>query len=511
MNLTPAAKLIFKGKVRDVASWKGNEEIFQRNLLKRMLHEASATDFGRTNGFKDLASLATPELTAEEFGQQVPLREYEEFRPYVMRMIEGEKNILWPGQCHNFAQSSGTTGGRSKYIPVTDCGLRKNHFLGATYSVALYLASNPESRMFAGKGLVLGGSFANNVIKVRKGTLVGDLSATLIQRIYPLANMFRVPDKHTALLEDWEVKLPLLARKASEADITNISGVPSWMMRVILKVLEIKGAQSLKDVWPNLEVFFHGGISFEPYREEYKILCDGLDMHWSEVYNASEGYFAVSDNSGEKGMLLLVDAGVYYEFLPLGEEKALRIDEIKPGKIYELIVSTVNGLWRYRTGDTVRVESLDPVRITVAGRTKSFINAFGEELMEDNAERAVAEACRLTGSSIHNYTVAPVYAHGQERGRHQWIIEWKKQPQEIGRFTELLDENLRALNSDYDAKRSHDIFLDAPEVVGVEHGTFDRWLSTNGSGKLGGQRKVPRLSNNRAIADSIIQQAEEPA
>lgn len=504
MNLTPAARLIFKGKVKEVASWKGNEPRLQRELLGRLLREAAHTDFGRRHGFGEMVADSSPESLCHVFSRRVPLRGYEDFRADVMRMIEGEKNVLWPGVCHNFAQSSGTTGGRSKYIPVTNASLSRNHYKGASYSVALYLNSNPESRMFAGKGLVLGGSFANTVIKVRKGTLIGDLSATLIQRIYPLANMFRVPDKHTALLEDWEVKLPLLAKKAADADITNISGVPSWMMRVILKVLEIKGCDSLKDVWPNLEVFFHGGISFEPYRDEYKTLCRGLDMHWSEVYNASEGYFAVSDNSGAKGMLLLVDAGIYYEFLRLGSDEALGIDEVVPGKVYELIVSSVNGLWRYRTGDTVRVEGVDPVRITVAGRTKSFINAFGEELMEDNAERALAEACRQSECSIHNYTVAPVYAHGEQRGRHQWIVEWKKAPASIEGFTEVLDKALRELNSDYDAKRSHDIFLDLPEVTGVAHGTFDRWLAANGSGKLGGQRKVPRLNNGREIADAIL-------
>ena len=501
MNFTPIARMVFARRSKEALSWQGHEKQFQLRLLRDMLHKAQHTLFGRENGFADI--LAEDDF-AGAFSENLPLRGYEEFRDYVMRMIEGEKDILWPGECRSFAQSSGTTGGRSKYIPVTNDGLRENHYRGASYSVALYLKSNPKSRMFAGKGLVLGGSFANNVIHVRKGTLIGDLSATLIQRIYPLANIFRVPNKNIALLEDWEVKLPLLARKAAESDITNISGVPSWMMRVILKVLEIKGASSLREVWPNLEVFFHGGISFSPYREEYAKLCEGLDMHWSEVYNASEGYFAVSDNTPNPGMLLLVDAGVYYEFLPLGAEKALRIDEIKEGKVYELIISTVNGLWRYRTGDTVRIESLCPLRVSVAGRTKSFINAFGEELMEENAEKAIAEACRATGAAIHNYTAAPVYAHGQQRGRHQWIIEWKQQPASIEEFASILDSELRKVNSDYDAKRSHDIFLDGPQIISATKGLFDEWLSISGSGKLGGQRKIPRLSNTREIADTLL-------
>ena len=506
MDLTSMAKLAFAKNVRDAASWKGREAFFQASLLLHMLHKAADTRFGKSNGFKDIieSSAASPLSLPEIYSSAVPLRQYEDFREDVMKMIDGEKNVLWPGVCSNFAQSSGTTGGRSKYLPITEEGLHKNHYRGASFSVGLYLHSNPSSRMFSGKGLILGGSFATEVDIIREGVVVGDLSATLIERINPLANYFRVPDKHTALLSDWQDKLPLIAEKAAKANITNLSGVPSWMMQVLLKVLEITECESLKDVWPNLEVFFHGGISFAPYREEYNRLCKGLDMHWSEVYNASEGYFAVGDNTGAPGMLLLVDCGVYFEFLPLGADKVVSLSDLQPGKVYELIVSTINGLWRYRIGDTVRIESVDPLRISVAGRTKSFINAFGEELMEDNAERALAEACRISGASIHNYTVAPVYAHGKEKGRHQWIVEWKKKPADISSFAVELDTQLRKLNSDYDAKRGHDIFLDIPDVVSVPKGTFHKWLASSGSGRLGGQRKVPRLSNSRDIADSIL-------
>ena len=506
MDFTRLARVAFAPKVRQVASWKGHEADFQQNLLATMLKKASDTHFGRTNGFNYILKSADgfDEDLPQIFAENVPLRSYEDFRDDVMRMIRGEKDILWPGLCRNFAQSSGTTGGRSKYIPITEDGLKNNHYKGASFSVALYLHSHPQSRMFSGKGLILGGSFATEVVEMHKGVVIGDLSASLIERINPLVNHFRVPDKHTALMEDWQQKLPLIAKKAAEANITNISGVPSWMMQVLLKVLDLKKASSLKEVWPSLEVFFHGGISFAPYRKEYQKLCEGLDMHWSEVYNASEGYFAVDDNSGHPGMILLVDAGIYFEFLPLGSETPVKISDLVPGKVYELIVSTINGLWRYRIGDTVRIESSDPLRISVAGRTKSFINAFGEELMEDNAEKAVAEACNSTGASILNYTVAPVYAHGKTKGRHQWIIEWKNPPASLEQFTALLDSALRKLNSDYDAKRGHDIFLDLPDVRRVDKGTFDRWLTTYGSGKLGGQRKVPRLSNTRDIADEIL-------
>lgn len=515
MDFTRLARTVFTEKVKEARSWKGQEAVLQSRLLTRLLTRAKDTKFGRENRFSGILASSKSGSAGANYALTVPLRGYEAFRDDIMRMIHGEKDILWPGLCRNFAQSSGTTGGRSKYLPVTEDGLKENHYKGASYSVAFYLASNPSSRLFSGKGLILGGSFANEVVEMQKGVEVGDLSATLIERVNPLVNMFRIPDKKTALLADWQTKLPLIAEKASRCNVTNISGVPSWMMRVLLKVLEIKNAALIKDVWPNLEVFFHGGISFAPYREEYRRLCAGLDMHFSEVYNASEGYFACSDrpasmegsedgNEAFTHMLLLPDVGVYYEFLPLGADIPVGIADIKPGKIYELIVTTVNGLWRYRLGDTIKVEGIDPVRISVAGRTKSFINAFGEELMENNAETALAEACRLTGASIHDYTVAPVYAHGRDKGRHQWLIEWKKAPASVGEFVSLLDANLRKVNSDYDAKRSHDIFLDIPEVVSVPRGTFHRWLSTSGSGKLGGQRKVPRLSNDRSIADAIL-------
>lgn len=503
--ITQTARKILMRRAREAASWSGREAALQEGVLRRMLGRARSTAFGRANGFGAiLADAAGGAALPRLFAERVPLRSYEDFRADIMRMIRGEKDVLWPGVCRNFAQSSGTTGGRSKYIPITEEGLRSNHYRGASYSVALYLESNPSSRMFGGKGLILGGSFATEVAELPRGVVVGDLSATLIDRVNPLVNLFRVPDKKTALLEDWQLKLPLIAEKAASARVTNLSGVPSWMMHVLLKVLELRGAETLADVWPGLEVFFHGGISFEPYRAEYGRLCEGLDMHYSEVYNASEGYFGVQ-RPGERGMILLVDSGVYYEFLPLGSDEPVGVGELVPGKVYELVVSTVNGLWRYRIGDTVRVEGLAPLRVSVAGRTKSFINAFGEELMEDNAERALAAACALTGSSILNYTVAPVYAHGHDKGRHQWIIEWKKRPAAgTAEFAGVLDRELRRLNSDYDAKRSHDIFLDLPEITEVAPGTFHGWLTTFGSGKLGGQRKVPRLGNDRQIADAIL-------
>lgn len=344
---------------------------------------------------------------------------------------------------------------------------------------------------------------------------VGDLSATLIDKTPGIASLFRIPDKKTALMADWSEKLDALASASSGYNVTNLSGVPSWFMRVLLRILEREGASDIRDVWPGLEVFFHGGISFEPYRDEYRRICgaealtDGVGhegMHYFETYNASEGFFAVQHGPGpgRRPMLMLLDVGVWFEFLRPGAEEAVGVDGVEAGKVYELIISSCNGLWRYRLGDTVKIESVSPLLITMAGRTKSFINAFGEELMECNAEAAISEAAEATGARVADYTVAPVYARGEKRGRHQWIIEWQRAPGNIEAFTERLDAALRRVNSDYDAKRSGTIFLDPPLITEVAAGTFDRWLQVSGSGKLGGQRKVPRLSNDRTIADTIL-------
>lgn len=423
-----------------------------------------------------------------------------------MRMIEGEKDVLWPGRCMNYAQSSGTSGGRSKFIPITADSLQRCHYRGASDTVAHYLRANPDSHIFSGKGFVLGGSFESQYTPSDPRVRIGDLSATLINRINPLANRFRVPDMQTALLPDWQVKLPALVEASMNADITNISGVPSWFLTVIKEVIRARGAEKISDVWPNLEVFFHGGISFEPYRDIYRELTDPVKMHFFETYNASEGFFAVQNDPADRSMLLIIDNDIFYEFIDLSDPdcRPRPIWEIEKGKVYELLITSSNGLWRYHLGDTVRVESVNPVKITIAGRTKTFINAFGEELMEENAERAIAEACRRSGAVVRNYTAAPVFATDHSRGRHQWLIEWLTPPTDTAAFGLELDSQLRALNSDYDAKRSHTIFLDPPEIISLPADTFNRWLKSVGTGKLGGQRKIPRLSNDRSIADGVL-------
>lgn len=503
IDLTPLVRKRFTDIAHRTDSWLHNTEPLQRRVLIRNMLRAANTEFGKTHGFEDL--LHSKDLYGE-YHRQVPMVRYEDIRPQVIRMVKGEPDILWPGVCRDFAQSSGTSGGKSKYLPITGDSLRGNHYRGGEDTVAHYLANNPKSRMFSGKGFILGGSFSNTLgIKGNK-VHVGDLSATLINRITPLAEMVRVPDKKTALMPDWTKKLPALVEKASKEYVTNISGVPSWFLTVLRKILEKNNAKSLAEVWPGLEVFFHGGISFEPYRDEYREITKGLDMHYLETYNASEGFFAVQNDPDDKAMLLLIDRDVFYEFIPVLDPDAEPVPlwEVKPGKTYEMIISSSNGLWRYRLGDTVRIESVDPVKIRIAGRTGAFINAFGEELMEDNAERGIAEACHKLGANIRNYTAAPVYAKRGKKGRHQWLIEWDKEPADIKEFAKTLDEELRKLNSDYDAKRSGDIFLDLPEIVSAKPGIFDQWLQTAGNHKLGGQRKVPRLSNSREMMEVLL-------
>lgn len=498
LNVTSLARPYFAHlrKGMEAIAVPADTEAAQRRVLSWLMHKAKATAVGEKYGFASLSSY-------EDFASRVPVVQYETVRPEVMRMVRGEKNILWPGVCRSFAQSSGTSGGKSKFIPVTDASLRINHYAGAALSVAAYLGAYPQSRLFGGKSLILGGSFANELADVPAGVCVGDLSATLIARVSPAVNLFRIPDRRTALMADWTKKLPLIAAKAAKEDVTNISGVPSWFLTVLQTIIKDTGASVIHDVWPNLEVFFHGGIAFGPYREQYRAITDVSRMRYQENYNASEGFFAIQDTPESSAMRLLTDIGVFYEFLALGDEHPVPAWKVESGRIYELIITSCNGLWRYRIGDTVRVESVGPLRITIAGRTKSFINAFGEEVMEWNTDAALTSACKTTGASVANYTAAPVYADGGHKGRHQWLIEWNHEPAcDISTFAELLDRELQRVNSDYQAKRSGGIFLDPLEIISVPAGTFDRWLAS--TGKLGGQRKVPRLSNNRDIVDSIL-------
>lgn len=497
MNLTSLLRPYFMKRVAVSESWIDNTEATQRNELGMLLRHGMQCAWGREHNFRDIK-------TYEDFRERVEISPYETIRPYVMRMIGGERDVLWPGRVKHFAQSSGTSDGKSKYIPITSMSFSRSHFRGSSDVVAHYLHCRPDSRLFSGKAFILGGSFANELGTYAKGIRVGDLSANLIDSINPLAEIVRVPSKKVALMENWTEKLPALVESAKRQNITNISGVPSWFLTVLRETIKACGANTIHDVWPNLEVFFHGGISFKPYREQYLNIVDRAKMHFQETYNASEGFFALQNDLSDPSMLLLLDAGTFYEFKPIDNpaSKPLAAWELEQGNIYELIITGCNGLWRYPIGDTVKVESTRPLKITIAGRTKHYINVFGEEVMVHNTDAAIAKASSITGCEIANYTVGPIYSTPNSRGRHQWLIEFNVRPNDMALFETTLDECLCNENSDYQAKRSGDIFLAPLTIDTARKGLFDDWLAT--TGKLGGQRKVPRLCNDRHIIDSML-------
>lgn len=498
MNLTKIIRPYFRRRIDALQALIGHTEQVQRDVLRRLLEKGQHTKWGRQHRFGSIKSY-------EDYAESVPVTPYDELRPTVMRMIAGESDVLWPGATRNFAQSSGTSDGKSKYIPITADSFRLNHYRGSADVVAHYLNLNPSSRIFSGKGLILGGSFANELnLPSGSKAKVGDLSANLIMNINPIANLWRTPSKKIALMADWNKKLPAIARAAMNSDITNISGVPSWFYTVLSEILRLSGAEHIHDVWPNLEVFFHGGISMAPYRGLYDGIIDHSRMHYIETYNASEGFFAVQDTLESGAMRILLDGGAFFEFIPAARANAKPIPawEVEQGKIYALVLTSCNGLWRYPLGDTVKIVSTDPLRIVIAGRTKHFINAFGEEVMVHNTDAALAKACRECGCKALNYTAAPVYTSKGERGHHQWLIEFAVPPADTDAFAATLDRRLMDENSDYQAKRQGNIFLDPLTVTTARQGLFDRWLAS--TGKLGGQRKVPRLSNDRKLIDEML-------
>lgn len=500
MNITPLLAPYFHKLARNVLAAASVPKPTQTATLHSLVNSAKNTLWGKAHSYNDIRSYA-------DFTAAVPVTPYPLIRDYVMRMIDGEKNILWRGLTKHFAQSSGTSDGKSKYVPITNDSLRLNHYRGATASVAMYLATHPTSRLFDGKAFILGGSYANELKLRDSRTKVGDLSATLIDCANPLIQCLRVPSKGTALMADWHKKLPALVAEASNANITNISGVPSWFLTVLRETITANNATTIHDVWPSLEVFFHGGISFNPYRTEYFAITDASRMHYWENYNASEGFFAAQHTPGRADMLLLMDCGVFYEFIPVDnlsdiEAQPIPAWEVESGKTYALVITACNGLWRYPIGDLVTVCSTTPLTVTIAGRTKSYINTFGEEVMVHNTDAALTAACEICNCSARDYTAAPVYTHAGHKGRHQWIIQFDKQPANIETFADTLDSCLCKLNSDYAAKRAGTIFLDRLTVTPAHPHLFDTWLQT--TGKLGGQRKVPRLRNDRSIIDTLL-------
>ena len=497
MSLTNIIRPIFTPRLRKLDLYQIEAEALQRGVLKRLLGKAAQTEWGRAYGYDKC-------LNYEDFAIQTPLNTYEELKGYIDRMRHGEKDVLWPGKVKWYAKSSGTTNDKSKFIPVSKDGLHDTHYAGGTDAVVLYLRNTPKSRIFDGKALILGGSHAPNYNL--PGSLVGDLSAILIENINPLVNLVRVPKKATALLSDFEVKRDRIAREAMKQNVTNLSGVPSWMLSVLNRIIELSG-KPLGDVWPNLEVFFHGGVAFTPYRGQYERLITLPRMHYMETYNASEGFFGLQDDPSDTAMSLMIDYGVFYEFIPMDEfdkeqPTVVPLWGIETGKNYAMVISTSSGLWRYIIGDMIRFTSRNPYKFVITGRTKSFINAFGEELIVDNAEKGLAEACRQTGAEVLEYTAAPVFMDADGKCRHQWIVEFSKEPSDIEAFASILDKSLQQINSDYEAKRYKDITLQRLELIKARPGVFNDWLKQKG--KLGGQHKVPRLCNNRDIIEQVL-------
>ena len=503
MSLTSIVGKVFLPRQMNLQRHQTDAELLQATVLRHLLEKAAETEYGRNHLFNNTRSY-------DDFARNVPINTYEDLKGDIDRMRHGESNVLWPGQIIWYAKSSGTTNDKSKFIPVSHDGLHGIHYAGGFDTVALYLRNNPKSRMFDGKGLILGGSHSPNYNL--PGSLVGDLSAILIENINPLANLVRVPKKQTALLSDFEVKRDRIARETLKKNVTNLSGVPSWMMSVLVRVLELSGKEHLEEVWPNLEVFFHGGIAFTPYRSQYEKLITSPKMHYMETYNASEGFFGIQDDPADKSMLLMLDYDVFYEFIPLEEvgksnPTVVPLTGVELNKNYAMVISTSCGLWRYMIGDTVMFTSRNPYKFVITGRTKYFINAFGEELIQDNAEKGLQEACRETGAEVKEYTAAPVFMDQNAKCRHQWVIEFAHMPDSVEHFADVLDKSLQQINSDYEAKRFHDITLQHLEVVVAREGLFDDWLKSKG--KLGGQHKVPRLANNRNIIDEVLEMNKE--
>ncbi len=504
LNITPLVRRVLAHRTHIIDSYAEQAETLQRTVLRRLLRTAASTLWGEQHGFSTLTSY-------EAFAERVPLNDYETLKGHIDRMRRGETDILWPGRVRWYAKSSGTTNDKSKFIPVSARGLQHLHYAGGRDSVALYLRNYPDSRLFTGRGLILGGSHQPNYDSPT--ARVGDLSAILNENVSPFVHFFRVPRKETALLADFEEKRDRIARETLHANVTSLSGVPSWMMAVIHRVLEISGAKTLDEVWPNLEVFFHGGVAFTPYREQYRRLIPTERMHYMETYNASEGFFGLQTDPADPAMTLMLDYDVFYEFIPLEEvgtaqPTVLPIWAVETGRNYALVITTSCGLWRYQIGDTVRFTSVRPYKFVISGRTKSFINAFGEELMVDNAEQGLKAACAATGAEVEEYTAAPVFMDAEGKCRHQWVIEFRRLPADVEAFADALDTALQQINSDYEAKRHKDITLQRLEVVVAPEGLFHAWLKSRG--KLGGQHKVPRLANHREHIEQLLQMIPQP-
>ncbi|HTB06408.1 MAG TPA: GH3 auxin-responsive promoter family protein [Bacteroidia bacterium] len=494
--------------INSIVSWLMKKRMHQIELFERYPHEvqlewfsklidsAKGTEWGGKYGYSSIT-------TEEEFRNRVPVQEYDDLKPYIERLRKGEQNLLWPSEIRWFAKSSGTTSDKSKYIPVSEESMEDCHFKGGKDMLTLYCHNYPDTHLFDGKTLPLAGSYKEDESKYARD---GDLSAILTENLPAWAEFFRAPERSIALMSEWEEKMDKIAHATMNEDITCISAVPSWMMVLLRHTLKVSGKKNVAELWPNLEVFFHGGVNFTPYKQQYIDIFRPLNVNFWEVYNASEGFFGIQDRIGSNELLLMLDYGIYYEFLPIenvaDKGPCIPLGEVKAGESYALVISTSGGLWRYLIGDTIKFTSTDPYRFIITGRTRSFINAFGEELIMDNAEKALKVACDRTQAVIAEYTVAPVYMQGDSKGAHEWLIEFDRPPENLNYFAEVLDNALKLLNSDYEAKRYKDMTLTLPQLRSLPKGTFFNWMKQRG--KLGGQNKVPRLHNDRKFVDEIL-------
>ncbi len=470
----------------------------QEELLHQLLQTAKDTEVGILFGFESISNY-------KEFSEKTPIQKYESISPLIERTRKGEQHLFWNTSIKWFAKSSGTTNAKSKFIPLSDEAIEDCHLKAGKDMLCLYCNNNPDAKMFTGKGLRLGGS---SDIYEDNNTYFGDLSAIIIENMPFWADYSSAPKQEIALMGDWETKMDAIIEETINENITSLIGVPSWMLVLLNKVLEVSGKDNILEVWPNLEVYFHGGVNFNPYREQYKKLIPKKDFKYYETYNASEGFFAIQDQNNSNELLLMLDYGIFYEFIPMTEYKgensvAIPLSEVKQNINYALVITTNGGLWRYLIGDTVKFTSLEPYRIKITGRTKHYINVFGEELIIENAEGALKKACKKTKAIITEYTVAPIFMNGKKSGAHEWMIEFSKAPKNLAYFTELLDNALKSINSDYEAKRYNNMTLAMPKIHEARPGLFYDWLKMKG--KLGGQHKVPRLSNSRDFMEELLQ------
>jgi len=491
---------VMKKRIHDIDLFLKYPVEVQKELFTQLIRTARKTEFGQKYGFRDLKNI-------NEYKERVPIFTYEDFYPYINKLLNGQQNVTWPTEIKWFAKSSGTTNAKSKFIPVSQEALTDCHFKGGKDMLSIYFNNHPDSKMFTGRGLAIGGSQQINQFDSNSNSYYGDVSAVIMSNLPFWAQLARTPTLEIALMSEWEEKIEKMASTTIKENVTNIVGVPTWTVVLLQRILEITGGKHIHEVWPNLEVFIHGAVSFEPYEAVFKKLIPSKKMNYLETYNASEGFFGIQDQNDSRDLLLMLDYGIFYEFIPIENANddhplTLSLEEVELNKNYALVISTNSGLWRYMIGDTVKFTCLDPFRIRISGRTKHFINAFGEELIVENAELAIKKACEETNAIIGDYTAGPRYIDMGNKGGHEWIIEFNELPSNKDFFVEVLDSTLKAANSDYEAKRYKEIALEAPIIHIAKPGTFHKWMKKRG--KLGGQHKVPRLSNNRDYIEDLL-------